>query len=144
MARKPMIQVPMDESATPKQRLDRFLSGLLTVGKEVSANLPIRHEVLVVERLPQGDPSPGATAAETEAIEQTQAIGDAAWSKARCPTDWNTQSLRLYLATLKQTTKIIGVDGKQKFGRSCRTIPISSIYWRHSSGSGTAATACCV
>jgi hypothetical protein len=34
MARKPMIRVPVDDSADPKQRFDRLLTGLLAVKKE--------------------------------------------------------------------------------------------------------------
>ncbi len=33
MPRRPMIQVPVDESVSPKQRLDRFLGALLKVDK---------------------------------------------------------------------------------------------------------------
>jgi hypothetical protein len=47
-----MIQVPVDESAAPKKRLDRFLSGLLAiekkaVAKHMSANLDQKHTVLI-------------------------------------------------------------------------------------------------
>jgi hypothetical protein len=33
MARKPMLRVPVDDSADPKERFDRLLSGLLSVKK---------------------------------------------------------------------------------------------------------------
>jgi len=33
-----MIQVPVDDSASPKQRLDRFLSALLRVEKDETAS----------------------------------------------------------------------------------------------------------